>query len=133
MAKMTVADVHAENGNGNGVEKITRVGSGNIYMKKPTPEMLDNQYIDPQTGEPDERYNKDFVLEKIKREYIDTLKFQDEKTFLKIMSEAWQWHLLESKRQKDRLVEATIEEFKNDKDYLEALIARSQQLLKTTK
>lgn len=109
-------------------KKTTR----NRFSKRPELTMLSNQYVNPETGEIDSQYGREFVLEQLDRWFISSLSLPKAE-FIKLVDEAYEWHESASKREK----QLTIQEFLNnvdlDKEALEMLQNELKLRLETNK
>lgn len=115
---VSVSEIQSENGNGhgsssngNGEKKIKR--SPNPYLKGVHQDMLHNQYIDDETGEPSLVFNHEFVLEKIKREYITPLNV-DKEGWIELAEEAWNWFEQAAEREKVEGIKKLLDKYEND-------------------
>lgn len=106
------------------IEEVTKrgrkPGSGNKFGKRPTKEMLTNVYVDPDTGDIDELYNRNFVLEQITRNLIQPLELNREDG-LALFQEAFTWYEDASTRELQETVRSLLDQFANSPDALKLI------------
>lgn len=104
----------------------------NRFSKRPTPDMLSNTYTDPETGEIDPKYGREFVLEQMDRWFISTLSLP-KREFIALCEEAYEWHQNASKREKQMTILELLDNVDGDTEALQMLQNELKQRLDTVK
>lgn len=120
--EMSVAEIQAESTNGTSDKKEKKPGvSRNKFLKGVNYDMLHNQFIDKDESEPSKIYNREYVYEKLEREYIVPLKVTTEAEWIKLAGEAWNFYSNKSERQKLQEIESVVSKFDSDDDAIQLL------------